>query len=46
MKLEIRHRKKNEGKIITWILNNMLLKANWPTMKLRGNFKIPQDKGR
>ena len=36
MKPEIKHRKKKkkkEGKMITWRLNNMLLKINESTMK-------------
>ena len=29
MKLEINHRKRNEKKLTTWRLNNMLLKKQW-----------------
>ena len=29
MKLEINHRKRNEKKLTTWRLNNMLLKNQW-----------------
>ena len=33
MKLEINHRKRNEKKLITWRLNNMLLKKNSGSMR-------------
>ena len=43
MKLEINHRKRNEKKLTTWRLNNMLLKSNGSTSKSKGKL-IPQDK--
>ena len=29
MKIEIKHRKRNEKKLTTWRINNMLLKIQW-----------------
>ena len=39
MKLEINHRKRNENKMITWRLNNRLLKTNGSMMKSKRKFK-------
>ena len=35
MKPEINHRKRNEKKLITWRLNNMLLKNQWVNEEVR-----------
>ena len=35
MKLEINHRKRNEKKLTTWRLNNMLLKNQWINEEIR-----------
>ena len=35
MKLEINHRKRNEKKMITWRLNNMLLKNQWVNNEIK-----------
>ena len=37
MKLEINHRKRNEKKLTTWRLNNILLKTMGQQGKQRGN---------
>ena len=39
MKLEINHRKRNEKKLTTWRLNNMLLKTNVSMRKSKGKLK-------
>ena len=39
MKLEINHRKRNEKKIITWRLNNMLLKNQWVNNEIKEEIK-------
>ena len=39
MNLEINHRKRNEKKLTTWRLNNMLLKSNGSTRKSKGKLK-------
>ena len=39
MKLEINHRKKNEKKLYTRRLNNMLLKNQWVNEEIQGKFK-------
>ena len=45
MKLEVNHRKRNEKKMTTWRLNNMLLKKPMGKQgNQRENLKIPQDK--
>ena len=38
---EINHRKRNEKKMITWRLNNMLLKNQWINKKIKKEIKIP-----
>ena len=35
MKLEINHRKRNEKKMITWRLNNMLQKNQWVNNEIK-----------
>ena len=35
MKLEINHGKRNEKKLITWRLNNMLLKNQWVNEEIK-----------
>ena len=35
MKLEINHRKRNEKKLTTWRLNNMLLKNQWVNKEIK-----------
>ena len=35
MKLEINHRKRNEKKMITWRLNNVLLKNQWVNNEIK-----------
>ena len=45
MKLEINHRKRNEKKLTTWRLNNMLLKNQRVNEKIKREIKkIAQDK--
>ena len=39
MKLEINHRKRNEKKLTTWRLNNMLLKNQWVNEKIKKEIK-------
>ena len=39
MKLEINHRKRNEKKLTTWRLNNMLLKNPWVNDKIKKEIK-------
>ena len=39
MKLEINHRKRNEKKMITWKLNNMLLKTQWVNDEIKEEIK-------
>ena len=39
MKLEINQRKRNENKMTTWRLNDMLLKTNGSTRKSKGKLK-------
>ena len=40
MKLEINHRKRNEKKLITWRLNNMLLNNQEITEEIKEEIKI------
>ena len=45
MKLEIKNRKRNEKKLTTWRLNNMLLKKKWGNEEIKKEIKkIPLDK--
>ena len=39
MKLEINHRKRNEKKLTTWRLNNMLLKNQWVNEEIKTEIK-------
>ena len=39
MKLEINHRKRNEKKLATWRLNNMLLKNQWVNEEIKKEIK-------
>ena len=39
MKLEINHRKRNEKKLTTWRLNNMLLKNQWVNEEIKKEIK-------
>ena len=39
MKLEINHRKRNEKKLTTWRLNNMLLKNRWVNEEIKKKLK-------
>ena len=39
MKLEINHRKRSKNKIITWRLNNMLLKNQWVNEEIRNTLE-------
>ena len=39
MKGEINHRKRNEKKLTTWRLNNMLLKNQWVNMEIKKELK-------
>ena len=39
MKLEINHRKRIEKKLITWKLNNMLLKNQWLNEEIKREIK-------
>ena len=39
MKLEINHRKRNEKKLTTWRLNNMLLKKQWINEEIKREIK-------
>ena len=39
MKLEINHRKRNEKKLTTWRLNNMLLKNQWVNEEIKKEMK-------
>ena len=39
MKLEINHRKRNEQKLTTWRLNNMLLKNQWVNEEIKKEIK-------
>ena len=39
MKLEIKHRKRNEKKLTTWRLNNMLLKNQWVNEEIKKEIK-------
>ena len=39
MKLEINHRKRNEKKLTTWRLNNMLLKNQWINEEIKKEIK-------
>ena len=39
MKLEINHGKRNEKKMTTWRLNNMLLKNQWVNKEIKGELK-------
>ena len=39
MKLEINHRKRNEKKLTTWRLNNMLLKNQWINEEIKKYLK-------
>ena len=39
MKLEINHRKRNEKKLATWGLNNMLLKNQWANEEIKKEIK-------
>ena len=39
MKLEVNHRKRNEKKLTTWRLNNMLLKNQWINEKIKRQTK-------
>ena len=44
MKLEINHRKRNEKKLTTWRLNNVLLKSQWVKEEIKKEIKkIPRD---
>ena len=40
MKLEINHRKRNEKKLTTWRLNNMLLINKWDNEEIKKEIKI------
>ena len=45
MELEINHRKRNEKKLTTWRLKNMLLKNQWVNEEIKKEIKkLPQDK--
>ena len=39
MKLEINHRKRNEKKLTTWRLNNMLLDSQWVNEEIKKEIK-------
>ena len=39
MKLEINHRKRNEKKLFTWRLNNMILKNPWVNEEIEKEIK-------
>ena len=39
MKLEINHRKRNEKKMTTWRLNNILLKNQWVNKEIKKEIK-------
>ena len=39
VKLEINHRKRNEKKLTTWRLNNMLLKNQWVNGEIKKEIK-------
>ena len=39
MKIEINHRKRNKKKMITWRLNNMLLKNQWGNDEIKEEIK-------
>ena len=39
MKLEINHKKRNEKKLTTWRLNNMLLKNQWVNEEIKKEIK-------
>ena len=44
MKLEINHRQRNEKKLTTWRLNNMLLKNQWVNEEIKKEIKkYPRD---
>ena len=44
MKLEINHRKRNEKKLTTWRLNNMLLKNQWVNEEIKKEIRKYLDK--
>ena len=39
MKLEINHRKRNDKKLTTWRLNNMILKKQWVNEEIKKEIK-------